>query len=152
MIIDIEHLFMSVYHLYSSEEKCLLRSFVRFFTRIISLGLLNNCMRNDHDVHFISQVKDWQVKIICLMSFYFFNLYLFIFSQRGREGEREGEKHQCLVASCKPHTGKPGLQPRHVPQLGIELATIWFAGQRSIHRATPAGVYLPNFILLSLNL
>ena len=28
----------------------------------------------------------------------------FIFRERGREGEREGEKHQCVVASCVPPT------------------------------------------------
>ena len=40
----------------------------------------------------------------------------FNFRQRGREGEREGEKHQCVVASHAPtpHWG-PGLQPRLVP-------------------------------------
>ena len=27
------------------------------------------------------------------------SFYLFIFRERGREGEREGEKHQCVVAS-----------------------------------------------------
>ena len=26
-------------------------------------------------------------------------LFVFIFRQRGRQGEREGEKHQCVVAS-----------------------------------------------------
>ena len=39
--------------------------------------------------------------------------YLFIFRERGREGEREGEKHQC--ASCAPPTGdlarNPGMCP-----------------------------------------
>ena len=30
---------------------------------------------------------------------------LFIFRERGREGEREGEKHQCVVASCALSTG-----------------------------------------------
>ena len=65
--------------------------------------------------------------------FLLLSIYLFIFRQRGREGEREGEKHQCLVASCMPHTREPGLQPRHVPRLGIELAALCFTGQRSIH-------------------
>ena len=41
--------------------------------------------------------------------------YLFIFRERGREGEREGEKHQCVVASCAPPTGdlvfNPGMCP-----------------------------------------
>ena len=30
-----------------------------------------------------------------------------MFRQRGREGEREGEKHQCVVASPIPPTGDP---------------------------------------------
>ena len=41
--------------------------------------------------------------------------YLFIFRVRGREGEREGEKHQCVVASCVPPTEdlahNPGMSP-----------------------------------------
>ena len=32
---------------------------------------------------------------------FFKRFYLFIFRQRGREGER-GEKHQCVVASHAP--------------------------------------------------
>ena len=30
------------------------------------------------------------------------------------EGEREGEKHPCVVASHTPNQ-EPGPQPRHVP-------------------------------------
>ena len=41
--------------------------------------------------------------------------YLFIFRERGREGEREGEKHQSVVASHRPPTGdlahNPGMCP-----------------------------------------
>ena len=36
------------------------------------------------------------------LNLYFLFLFvkiLFIFRERGREGEREGEKHQCVVAS-----------------------------------------------------
>ena len=59
--------------------------------------------------------------------------YLFIFREKGRQGERGGVKHQCVVAPCAtPHLG-PGLQPRHVPCLGIELATPWFTGPCPIH-------------------
>ena len=47
--------------------------------------------------------------------FYFLRFYLFIFRQKGREGEREGEKHQCVVASYVPPTGdlarNPGMCP-----------------------------------------
>ena len=42
-------------------------------------------------------------------------LKYFIFREWGREGEREGEKHQCMVASCTPSTGdltrNPGMCP-----------------------------------------
>ena len=34
--------------------------------------------------------------------------YLFNFRERGREGEREGEKHQCVIASHVPPTGDLG--------------------------------------------
>ena len=39
----------------------------------------------------------------------------FIYFQRGWKGGREGEKHQCVVAShVDPHLGS-GPQPRHIP-------------------------------------
>ena len=47
-------------------------------------------------------------------AYFFFFFKDFIFRKRGREGEREGEKHQYVVASCAPNWG-PGPQPRHVP-------------------------------------
>ena len=37
--------------------------------------------------------------------FLFLKKILFIFRERGREGEREGEKHQCVVVSHAPSTG-----------------------------------------------
>ena len=46
---------------------------------------------------------------------FFLRFYLFIFRQRGREGQREEEKYQCVVASHVPHTGdlagNPGMWP-----------------------------------------
>ena len=36
---------------------------------------------------------------------FFKRFYLFIFRERGREGEREGEKHPYVVASHTPPTG-----------------------------------------------
>ena len=53
---------------------------------------------------------------VCLMFKHFFKDFIyFIFRERGREGEREGEKHQCVVASCMPPTGdlihNPGMCP-----------------------------------------
>ena len=41
--------------------------------------------------------------------------YLFIFRERGREGEREGEKHQCVVASHTPPTGDLACNPCMCP-------------------------------------
>ena len=34
-----------------------------------------------------------------------FYLFIYFFRKRGREVEREGEKHQCVVASYMPPTG-----------------------------------------------
>ena len=46
---------------------------------------------------------------------FFKRFYLFIFRERGRGGEREGEKHNCVVASYKSPTGdlahNPGICP-----------------------------------------
>ena len=33
---------------------------------------------------------------------FFFKDFIYLFLERGREGEREGEKHQCVVASRTP--------------------------------------------------
>ena len=44
--------------------------------------------------------------VVLLSSNFCLRFYLFIFRERGREGEREGEKHQCVVASCAPPTGE----------------------------------------------
>ena len=51
------------------------------------------------------------------------------------------------MCGCLSHTPKlgPGLQPRHVPWLGIEPATLWFAGWHAIHWATPARAFSPLF-------
>ena len=38
-------------------------------------------------------------------------LLIYLFSERGREGEREGEKHQCVVASHMPPTGAWPVTP-----------------------------------------
>ena len=54
-------------------------------------------------------------------------IYLFIFRERGREGEREGEKHQCVVASHMAPIGDLACNPGMCPRLGIEPATLWFA-------------------------
>ena len=56
-----------------------------------------------------------QVRIIYLIKEYvtlsILTFYLFIFRERGRKGEREGEKHQCVVASCAPWCPALGTWP-----------------------------------------
>ena len=48
--------------------------------------------------------------------FLFFKILLtFFFLERGKEGEREGERGHCVVASYAAPNQAPGLQPRHVP-------------------------------------
>ena len=66
----------------------------------------------------------------------------------------------CGCLSHAPHNREPGPQPSHVPRLGIKPATLWFAGQHSIHWAIPARAadislcvkmeyhYHNNFVLL----
>ena len=47
--------------------------------------------------------------------------------------EREGEKHQYVVASCVPPTGGLAWYAGMYPRLGIEWVTLWFPGQFTIH-------------------
>ena len=60
-----------------------------------------------HEVVFSFNFSLWEY--LCFKDF----IYLFL--ERGREGEREGEKHQCVVASCMAPTGdltrNPGMCP-----------------------------------------
>ena len=63
--------------------------------------------------------------------FYLLRFYLLIFRERGRERKRKGEDHWLVVSRG------PGLQPRHMPQPGIELVTLWFVGRWLTHWATP---------------
>ena len=46
-----------------------------------------------------------------MLQIFFKIFYLFIFRERGREGKREGEKHQCVVASGTPLTGDMACNP-----------------------------------------
>ena len=61
---------------------------------------------------------------------------------RKRRRKRRRETSMCGCLSVAPHWG-PGLQPRHVPWLGIEPTTLYFAA-----RAQSTQLYQPgqNFI------
>ena len=76
---------------------------------------------------------------------YFLKILLFIFRERGREGEREGEIHQYVVAPC----WRSGLQPWQVPQMEIELRP--FGLQASTQSAEPhqPGPYVFLYVLIT---
>ena len=44
-----------------------------------------------------------------------FSFKILFVLDRGREGERDGEKHQCVVASCMPPTGDLASNPDMCP-------------------------------------
>ena len=57
----------------------------------------------------------------------FLKYFIYLFSERGREGESEGEEHQCVVASHAPPTGDLALNPGMCPD--------WEStGDPSVHR------------------
>ena len=58
-----------------------------------------------------------------LLLLFFFLKILFIVREKGREGKREGEKHQCVVASCTPPPGDLACNPGMCPD--------WESNQRS---------------------
>ena len=73
-----------------------------------------------------------------------FIYFLQIERKGGRKRGRETSMCGCLLHA--PYWG-PGLHPRHVPWLGIELVTLWFTGWHSIHWATPVSTekeFLPS--------
>ena len=55
------------------------------------------------------------LSFVDLFIYLFLRFNLFIFGERGREGERGGKKHQCMVASGASPTGdlacNPGICP-----------------------------------------
>ena len=72
----------------------------------------------------------------------FFEDFIY-FSTEGKGGRKRGrEISTCGCLLHAPHWG-PGLQSRHAPWWGIEPATLWFAGQHSIHWAAPARASSP---------
>ena len=79
--------------------------------------LINTCF-------VFSYMENWFLKI------------LFIFRKRGREGERMGEKHQCVVAYCAHPIGDLAHNPGMCPHWELNQRP-FVIGQCSIHWATP---------------
>ena len=75
----------------------------------------------------------------------FFKYFIYFIFTEGKGG-RKRETSMCGCLSSAPYWG-PGLQPRHVPWLGLKLVTLWFTGRHSIHRATPARTLFNMFFI-----
>ena len=66
---------------------------------------------------------------------FFKRFSLFSFRQRGREGEREGEKHQHVVGSYVPPTGDLACNPGMCPDW--ESNRLPFGSQAGIQSTEP---------------
>ena len=75
-------------------------------------------------------------------------IYLF-FRERGREGEREGEKHQCVVAAHMAPAGDLSHNPGMCPDLGIKLVTLWFAAHAQSTEAHQPGLHFLIMTILA---
>ena len=92
--------------------------------------------------------------IIFKIYFSFKNIFFkFIFREKGRKGEREGEKRQCVVASRTPPTGDldhyPGMCPDWESnpqpfgsQVGTQSTQSHQPGLKSFNVTSPASFLL----------
>ena len=73
--------------------------------------------------------------------------YLLIFREKGRQGEREGEKHQCVVASHTPPTGNLAHNTGTCPEW--ELNWPAFGSQASAQSTEPhqSGLWVNNCLI-----
>ena len=106
----------------------------------MSFGFLKPCLskwfRNKIGLEKPNHVYESREEGILFKDF----IYLFLEKGEGREKEREISICGCL--SCGPRWG-PGPQPRHVPWLGIERKTLWFAAHAQSTELHQPGPDLP---------
>ena len=144
---------MNIYHYQLSNHQLSQSYFICTYTNsALTSGLFWSKYQTFY--HFIHKStciskRKWLKKIITIPLFHiktltmiFKRFYLFIFRERRREGEREWKKHLYVRGAsigCPLHASHcaPGPPPRHVPWWGIRLETVQFAGQHSVHWATP---------------
>ena len=103
---------------------------------------------HNHDLWQQHLSKDVALSKGKLPGFYtfLFKDFIYLFLERGKGGRNRGR--ETSMCGCFSHTLNwgPGPQPRHVPWLGIEPATLWFAGRHSIHWAAPARTKILYFL------
>ena len=95
---------------------------------------LNLFMHSTVDKH-LSYFQFLAIKSSAAINIYFLKILFILDKGEGREKETETSVCGCLLHA--PYWG-PGPQPKHVLWLGMESATLWFAGRHSVHLATPA--------------
>ena len=74
-------------------------------------------------------------------------LFIYLFLERGRKGERGGETHQCVVVSCAPPTGDLACNPGMCSDW--ELNQQFFGSQASTQSTEPHQPWM-NITLLVL--
>ena len=78
----------------------------------------------------------------------FFKFYLFTFREKGREGEEEGEKHQCVVASHVPLTGDLARNPGMCPDWELNWRPFDLqAGTQSTEPHQPGLIFFFHIVL-----
>ena len=86
--------------------------------------------------------KHWPFSLSFFWPFSFFKI---LFNFRGERRKKKERNINCF--SQGPSWGA-GLQARHMPWPEIELVSFWFAGQSSVHWATPTRAIFLSFSFL----
>ena len=98
----------------------------------------------------MSELHSFFLRTSFIYGFFSEYLFIYLFLDSGEGREKEGEKHQCVVASrTPPLLGTWSTPQACVPWLGTEPATLWFTAQHSIHWAAPARTELHSFLWLN---
>ena len=148
-------LFTQTHHLLKASNICFLRYLWIQEFRLFPFNVIIDMLGFDLPCYSLKSIL--VVFPTCLIDFLFplptfssfsfvFLDFIYLFLEKGREGEREGEKQRCVRETsigCLWHTPDwgPGLQPRPVLWLGIELATFHFAGRSPTNWTTPVRAF-----------
>ena len=81
-------------------------------SKVYSKPIVTLCLKEKEALEALVYKKYLRKMSLLFYLIYFLKiLYLFMFRERVRDGEREGEKHQCVGASGTPPTGDPACNP-----------------------------------------
>ena len=90
----------------------------------------------------------WQSSVCPqFLSFLKKRFYLFILRGTGKEGEREGEKHQCVVASCRPPAADLAGNPDMCPEENWTGDLLFHRPELSPLSHTSQGLFLVSMTL-----